>query len=105
MTGSSGWRWERCRPALPVAFVIPRPGEAPDPEELRDFCRGSIAGFKIPRRFFPASEFPMTASGQVQRFRLRAEAAERMREGKPRPPGETTEGSDASGNGRSQSGR
>ena len=72
---------------VPVAFVIPRPGEAPDPEELRDFCRGRIAGFKIPRRFFPASEFPMTASGKVQRFRLRAEAAERMREEEPLPPG------------------
>ena len=86
---------------VPVAFVIPRPGEAPDPDELRDFCRGAIAGFKIPRRFFPASEFPMTASGKVQRFRLRAEAAERMREEEPRPPRETTEGPDASGNGRS----
>ena len=57
-----------------------------DPEELRDFCRGAIAGFKIPRRFFTASEFPMTASGKVQRFRLRAEAAERMREKEPPPP-------------------
>ena len=72
---------------VPVAFVIPRPGEAPDPEELRDFCRGAIAGFKIPRRFFTASEFPMTASGKVQRFRLRAEAAQRMREEEPRSPG------------------
>ena len=74
---------------VPVAFVIPRPGEAPDPEDLREFCRGAIAGFKIPRRFFPASEFPMTASGKVQRFRLRAEAAERLREKEPLPPGET----------------
>jgi len=71
---------------VPVAFVIPRPGEALDSEELREFCRGAIAGFKIPHRFFPASEFPMTASGKVQRFRLRAEAAERMREEESRPP-------------------
>ena len=71
---------------VPVAFVIPRPGVALNPDELRDFCRGAIAGFKIPRRFFPASEFPMTASGKVQRFRLRAEAAERMREEEPPPP-------------------
>ena len=86
---------------VPVAFVIPRPGEALDPEALQDFCRGAIAGFKIPRRFFPASEFPMTASGKVQRFRLRAEAAERMREEEAPPPRETTEGPGASGNGRS----
>ena len=87
---------------VPVAFVIPRPGEAPDPEELRDFCRGAIAGFKIPRRFFPASEFPMTASGKVQRFRLRAEAAQRMREEEPRPADGTTGEHDASKNGRSR---
>ena len=71
---------------VPVAFVIPRPGAAVNPDELRDFCRGAIAGFKVPRRFFPASEFPMTASGKVQRFRLRAEAVERMREEEPPPP-------------------
>ena len=63
---------------VPVAFVIPRPGRPPEPEELLDYCRGRIAGFKVPRRFFLTSEFPMTASGKVQRFRLRAEAAERM---------------------------
>ena len=72
---------------VPVAFVIPRPGRAaPEPGELRDFCRGRIAGFKIPRRFFLAGEFPMTASGKVQRFRLRAEAAERMQEEETSPP-------------------
>ena len=71
---------------VPVAFVIPRPGRTPEPEELLDYCRGRIAGFKVPRRFFLASEFPMTASGKVQRFRLRAEAAERMQEEKPPTP-------------------
>ena len=68
---------------VPVAFVLPRPGQAPEPEDLRDFCRGRIAGFKIPRRIFLVREFPMTSSGKVQRFRLRAEAAERMREEGP----------------------
>ena len=71
---------------VPVAFVIPRPGRAPEPEELLDYCRGRIAGFKVPRRFFLASEFPMTASGKVQRFRLRAEAEQRMNEEESPPP-------------------
>ena len=75
---------------VPVAFVIPRDGHAPEPAGLLDFCRGRIAGFKIPRRCFLVSEFPMTASGKVQRFRLRAQAAERMEQEEPEeesPPG------------------
>ena len=71
---------------VPVAFVIPRLGQAPQPDDLRDFCRGRIAGFKIPRRFFLVGKFPMTASGKVQRFRLRAEAEERLQEEKPPTP-------------------
>ena len=65
---------------VPVAFVIPRAGQAPEPEELLDFCRSRIAGFKIPRRFFLVRELPMTSSGKVQRFKLRAQAAEWMDE-------------------------
>ena len=65
---------------VPVAFVIPRAGRTREPEDLLEFCRGRIAGFKIPRRCFLVDELPMTASGKVQRFRLRAEASERMRE-------------------------
>ena len=65
---------------VPVAFVILRPGRVLAPEEPRDFCRGRITGFKIPHRFFPVDEFPMTASGKVRRFRLRERAAEWIRE-------------------------
>ena len=43
---------------VPVAFVVPRAGQTPEPEELMTFCRGRIAGFKVPRHFFVASELP-----------------------------------------------
>ena len=65
---------------VPVACVIPRAGRVPESDELLAFCRGRIASFKIPRRFFLVSEFPMTSSGKVQRFKLRAQVTEWMQE-------------------------
>ncbi|WP_372936732.1 AMP-binding enzyme [Mariniphaga sediminis] len=35
-----------------------------------DFCRGKIARFKIPRYIFFVEEFPMTASGKIQKYKL-----------------------------------
>ncbi len=40
-------------------------------EELRAFCEGRIAKFKIPRQLRFVEDFPMTASGKVQKFKLR----------------------------------
>jgi fatty-acyl-CoA synthase len=40
-------------------------------EEIRDFCRGRIAHFKIPRYIKFVSEFPMTVTGKVQKFVMR----------------------------------
>jgi fatty-acyl-CoA synthase len=54
-----------------AAAVRLKPGAAATVEELRSFCEGRIARFKIPRhvRFVPG--FPQTASGKIQKFRLR----------------------------------
>lgn len=46
-------------------------GEALTLEELREFCDGRIARFKIPRQLRFVDSFPMTASGKVQKFKLR----------------------------------
>jgi fatty-acyl-CoA synthase len=46
--------------------------QAATAEELRAFCQGEIARFKIPRHFRFVTEFPQTASGKVQKFKLRA---------------------------------
>jgi fatty-acyl-CoA synthase len=51
-------------------------GAALTEEELRSFCQGQIARFKIPRHVRFVSDFPMTASGKIQKFKLR-EAHER----------------------------
>ncbi len=51
--------------------------------ELRDHCAGRIAGFKVPEAWFAVTGFPMTASGKVQKFRLRELAAEKALEELP----------------------
>jgi fatty-acyl-CoA synthase len=40
-------------------------------EEIRDFCRGRIANYKIPFYVKFVDEYPMTASGKIQKFKLR----------------------------------
>ena len=40
-------------------------------EEIREFCRGQIATYKIPRYIRFTSEFPMTVTGKVQKFTMR----------------------------------
>ncbi|WP_334078777.1 AMP-binding protein [Microbulbifer sp. M83] len=40
-------------------------------EELREFCRGKITHFKIPRYFRFTDSFPMTVTGKIQKFRMR----------------------------------
>lgn len=60
-----------------AAAVIPREGADLTEEGVREFCRDAIAAFKVPRYVEFVTEFPMTASGKVQKFRLREATAER----------------------------
>ena len=53
------------------AWIILRPGETADEEGIRAFCRGQIAHFKIPRYVKFVDEFPVTATGKVQKYVLR----------------------------------
>ena len=54
-----------------AAAVRVKPGARVSSEELIAFCASTLAKFKVPRyvRFVP--EFPMTASGKVQKYKLR----------------------------------
>ena len=54
-----------------LAWVIAAPGEEVDPEEVREFCRGKIAHYKVPRYVQVTDEFPMTVTGKVQKYKLR----------------------------------
>ncbi len=52
------------------ACVQLKQGKSADSEEIRAFCRGKIAHFKIPRYVRFVDDFPLTASGKVQKFAL-----------------------------------
>jgi hypothetical protein len=54
-----------------MAWVRPKSGATVTPEELTAFCTGKIATFKIPRYWKITSEFPMTVTGKIQKFRMR----------------------------------
>ncbi|MFJ5766136.1 AMP-binding protein [Lysinibacillus sp. NPDC093210] len=54
-----------------AAWIILREGEQATEEEIRAFCRDKISKHKIPRHMFFIDSYPMTASGKVQKFKLR----------------------------------
>ncbi len=57
-----------------MAWVRVRPGASLGSEEVRGFCEGRIAQFKVPRYVKVVEEFPLTVTGKVQKFRMREQA-------------------------------
>jgi fatty-acyl-CoA synthase len=55
------------------AWIKLREGESATDEEIREFCRGQIAHYKIPRYVRFVDAFPMTITGKVQKFIIRDE--------------------------------
>jgi fatty-acyl-CoA synthase len=47
-------------------------------DELRGYCRDKIAHYKIPRYIATCSDFPMTVTGKIQKFKLREQAIEQL---------------------------
>ena len=54
-----------------MAWIRPKAGAALTGEQLRAFCHGAIATYKIPRYWKLVDAFPMTVTGKVQKFRMR----------------------------------
>jgi fatty-acyl-CoA synthase len=54
------------------AWIKPRAGASLTEAEVRDFCRGQIAHYKIPRYVRFVDEFPMTVTGKMQKYLMRA---------------------------------
>lgn len=61
-----------------MAWIKLHAGQTASEEEIRGFCRGNIAHFKIPRYVWFVKEFPMTVTGKIQKFRMREMAMEKM---------------------------
>ena len=59
-----------------MAWVIPKEGAKLDAEAVRAFCTGKISYHKIPKYIEFTDEYPMTASGKVQKFKLREMSVE-----------------------------
>ncbi|MDB5730823.1 MAG: AMP-binding protein [Variovorax sp.] len=53
------------------AWIIPKPGQALAEDEVRDFCKGQIAHYKVPKYIRFVTEFPMTVTGKIQKFKIR----------------------------------
>ena len=53
------------------AWIRLRDGHHACEDEIRDYCRGKIATYKVPRYIRFTTEFPMTVTGKVQKFRMR----------------------------------
>jgi acyl-CoA synthetase (AMP-forming)/AMP-acid ligase II len=54
-----------------AAIVVPKQGKYINQEELQQFCRQQLAGFKIPRVFYELDQLPRNASGKVLKYQLR----------------------------------
>lgn len=53
------------------AFIILKEGATMEPEDVIDYCRGNIAKYKTPKYVMFMTEYPMTASGKIQKYKLR----------------------------------
>jgi len=60
------------------AWIKLRPGKSATEVEIRDFCKGKIAHFKIPLYVKFVEEFPMTVTGKVQKYVMRKQMAEEL---------------------------
>lgn len=60
------------------AWIKLRDGEQASAEEIREFCKGQIAHYKIPRYVEFVPEFPMTITGKIQKFVMREQTIDKL---------------------------
>ena len=60
------------------AWVIVKPNQSATEDEIRDFCKGQIAHYKVPKYIQFVTEFPMTVTGKIQKFKIRDEMKARL---------------------------
>ena len=61
------------------AWVQLQPGRSLGPEEVRSYCRQSLAHYKVPRYIRFVSEFPTTVSGKLQKFKMRQQMCQELK--------------------------
>ena len=60
------------------AWIIPREGEQLTEQDVRDFCKGQIAHYKVPRYIKFVDAFQMTVTGKIQKFLIRDQMKEEL---------------------------
>jgi fatty-acyl-CoA synthase len=60
------------------AWIKLRAGDSMAEDEVRDYCQGQIAHYKIPRYICFVNEFPMTVTGKIQKFIIRQQMMEKL---------------------------
>ncbi|MDQ0037532.1 fatty-acyl-CoA synthase [Variovorax boronicumulans] len=60
------------------AWIIVKPGQTATDTEIRDFCKGQIAHYKVPKYIHFVTEFPMTVTGKIQKFKIRDAMTEQL---------------------------
>jgi fatty-acyl-CoA synthase len=61
-----------------MAWIKLKPGEQATAEEIRAFCQGKIAHYKIPRYIKFVDSFPMTVTGKIQKFVMREQSIQEL---------------------------
>ena len=61
-----------------AAWIRLKPAQSATENEIRDYCRGRIAHYKVPAHIRLVDAFPMTVTGKVQKFRIREIEVERL---------------------------
>ena len=59
---------------IPVAFVILNRGKSLTEEDVRDHVKKHLAAYKVPKYVFFVAEYPLTASGKIQKYKLREQS-------------------------------
>ncbi|UII54311.1 AMP-binding protein [Cytobacillus spongiae] len=65
-----------------MAWVILKEGQTATAEEMVEYCKGKISRHKIPRYIEFTDSYPMTASGKIQKFKLREQSVEKAEQAK-----------------------
>jgi fatty-acyl-CoA synthase len=61
-----------------MAWIMLKEGETATAEEMMEFCKGKITHFKIPKYYKFTSQFPLTVTGKVQKFKMREISIEEL---------------------------
>ena len=60
------------------AWIVVKPGQTLTEDEVRDFCKGKIAHYKVPKYLRFVTEFPMTVTGKIQKFKIREQMQQEL---------------------------